>query len=255
MRLLIILIFLPLLACAIPGRAGDNPPGTDDAVPGPGRHRMTLTLESGQTIRYSLSMPEVEEGAHVPVVLALHYGGEVTPWISMPFLEMLVEPAFEKLGAIIIAPDCPGQGWTDPKSEEAALALLRHTLDHWHADPGRVAVTGFSMGAMGTWHMAARHPEIFSAALPVAGGPTGGPAVTIPLYSILSRRDEIIDPDPPKKAVKEMKERGVNAKLVMLRDGPTHYDTAAFAPALRRGAKWLQRLWEAEAKLPPTREE
>lgn len=246
MRLLIILIFLPLLACTIPGRAGDRPPGTDDGVPGPGRHQMTLTLESG-TVRYSLSVPEMEKGARVPLVLALHFGGDVTPWYSMPFLEMLVEPAFEKLGVIIIAPDCPGRGWTDPKSETAALALVQHALDHWHADPGRVAVTGFSMGAMGTWHMAAHHPDIFSAALPVAGGPAGCPAVTIPLYTILSRRDEIIDPDPPNKAVKEMKERGVNAKLVLLQDGPTHYNTAAFAPALRRGAKWLKKLWEKDA--------
>lgn len=246
MRLMIILVFLPLLACAIQGRADDRP-GTNDAVPDPGRHRRTFTMESGATVRYSLSMPEIEDGARAPLVLALHYGGEVTPWYSMPFLEMLAAPAFEPLGAIIIAPDCPGRGWADPRSEEAALALLRHALDSWPADPKRVAVTGFSMGGMGAWYLAARHPGLFSAALPVAGRPADGPPVTIPLYAVHSRQDEVIDLGPAKKAVNEMKERGVTARLVVLEDGPTHYQTAAFTPALRRGAKWLEQLWETVA--------
>ena len=205
---------------------------------------MTFTLESEQAVRYSLSMPELEKGTRAPLVLALHYGGEVTPWVSMPFLEMLPGPAFEPLGAIIIAPDCPGRGWTDPRSERAALALVQLALDCWNADPARVVVTGFSMGGMGTWHLAARHPEIFSAAMPVAAGPADAPPVNIPLYTVYSRRDEIIAFDPIKKAVKEMKERGVNAKLVVLEDGPTHYNTAGFAPALRRGTKWLKKVWE-----------
>ncbi len=248
MKLVVILIFLPLLACAMPCRA-------ENLIPGPGRHRMSLTLESGQTVRYSLSVPELEKGSAVPLVLALHYGGEVTPWFSMPYLEMLPEPAFERLGAIIIAPDCPGRGWGDPASEQAALALVRHALHNWPADPQRVVVTGFSMGGMGTWHLAARHPEIFSAALPVAGGPSGGPPVTIPLYAIHSRQDQVIDLGPAKKAVQEMKKRGVTARLVVLEDGPTHYSTAAFAPALRRGVKWVQQLWDAEAEEPPAGKE
>lgn len=235
---LLVLFCLPLLVCTLPCRAGDD-------LPSPGRHRLSLALEDGQTIRYSLSVPRLEKGATAPLILALHYGGEATPWYSMPFLEMLPEPGFEALDAIIIAPDCPGRGWTDPRSEGAALALVRHALRNWPADPRRVAVTGFSMGGMGTWHMAARHPDIFSAALPLAGGPTGDPAVTIPLYAIHSRRDEVVDIGPAKRAVKEMKERGVTAKLVVLEEGPSHYDTRAFAPALRRGAKWLDKVWES----------
>lgn len=248
MKMLLILMILPLLAVTIPGRA-------DDTIPQPGRHRTTITLENGLTLRCSLSMPQLKKGEQVPLVLALHYGGEVTPWYSMPFMEMLAAPAFEPLGAIIVAPDCPGRGWADPQSEQAALALVQHALHNWPADPKRVAVTGFSMGGMGTWYLAARHPDIFSAALPVAGRPTAGEVVTIPLYAIHSRQDQVIDLGPAKKAVKEMKEQGTNARLVVLEDGPTHYDTAAFAPALRRGTKWLQKLWAAETEEPPAGEE
>ncbi len=86
MKLLLLLVFLPLLAYSVTGRT--------DTLPTPGRHRLTLSLETGQTVRFSLSMPKVEQGSKAPLILALHYGGEVTPWISMPFLEVLAAPAF-----------------------------------------------------------------------------------------------------------------------------------------------------------------
>ncbi len=235
MKLLLFLAMLPLLAGTTAGR-------TDEQLPAPGRHRLTLTLEDGKQIRYSLSMPEPTTRAKAPLVLALHYGGEVTPWCSMPFIELLAGPAFEPMGAIIIAPDCPGRGWADPLSEQAAMALVCHALAHWPTDPGRVAVTGFSMGGMGTWHLAATRPDVFSAALPVAGIP-GSSLPAIPLYAIHSRRDEVVEMGPSKQGVREMKKKGIEAKLVVLEEGPTHYNTAAFAPALRRGAKWLEKLW------------
>jgi len=240
MKLLFVVVLLPLLVCATAGRA--------ETGPGPGRHHMALELGSGETIRYALSMPELKPGVRAPLILALHFGGPATPGIGMTFLELLAGPAFEPIDAIIVSPDCPGRGWSDPKSEQAALDLVRHTLDQWPADPQRVAVSGFSMGGMGTWYLAARHPERFSAALPVAGIPDDGPPVSIPLYAIHSRNDEVIGLGPAKRAVKEMKKKGLNAKIVVLEDGPTHYDTAAFAPALRQGARWLEKLWaEAEA--------
>jgi predicted peptidase len=240
MKLLLLLALLPLLGCAAAVRA--------DNGPGPGRHPMVIELENGEKVRFALSLPELKAGERAPLILALHFGGPATPGIGMTFLELLAGPAFEPMGAIIVAPDCPGQGWSDPTSEQAALALVRHTIEQWPVDPARVAVSGFSMGGMGTWHLAARHPDLFSAALPVAGIPGDGPPVEIPLYAIHSRNDEVIALGPAKRAVKEMKKQGLEAKLVVLEDGPTHYDTTAFAPALRHGAKWLEKLWrQAEA--------
>ena len=44
--------------------------------------------------------------------------------------------------------------------------------DVGHAvDMKRIAVTGFSVGGTGSWHFAAKYPERFSAAIPVAGRP------------------------------------------------------------------------------------
>ena len=77
--------------------------------------------------RYTIAIPASYTGDQpVPLVLALHYGGTVTPYYGKGFLVGLVEPALRDLGAIIIAPDCTADDWTQPESETDVLALLDH---------------------------------------------------------------------------------------------------------------------------------
>lgn len=143
------------------------------SLPDQGIHEMVLKLKDGYFLSYTVSVPFFKPGKPVPLVLALHYGGEVTPYYGRTFLEMLVDPAFKKLGAIIIAPDCPGESWTDTKSEAVVLELLDFLKNSWPVDTNRIIVTGFSMGGTGSWFLAERHPDIFSAAIPVAAYPGG----------------------------------------------------------------------------------
>ena len=100
----------------------------------------------------------------MPLILALHYGGEVTPFYSKEYLNLLVKPALKNLGAIITAPDCPGEGWANPDVEKALLEFLEIISKEYNIDPNRIIITGYSMGGLGTWYLASRHSEIFSAA-------------------------------------------------------------------------------------------
>jgi predicted peptidase len=210
--------------------------------PSPGLHRETLPLENGQVLRYALAAPPREAGKGRPLVLALHYGGEVTPYYGMDFLRILVAPALRYLDAYIVAPDCPGQGWTDPASERAVLALLDHALQRWPVDPERVVVTGFSMGGVGTWFLAGRHPERFSAAVPVAGQPVGEPDVRVPVFAVHSRQDEVVEAGPTVAAIVGLRNRGGTAELLLV-EGPTHYRTREFVGPLSRAVAWLEQVW------------
>lgn len=58
-------------------------------------------------------------------------------------------------------------------------------------DPKRTAVTGFSMGGVGTWHIGSRHSQLFTAAIPVAGRPAGQKDWKTPLYVIHAPADEV----------------------------------------------------------------
>jgi len=236
--LAIILIASSLSLPAI-GQAATE--GQDDLL-SRGLHERVFQLEDGAAIRYSLAVPTLEPDDTVPLVLALHYGGEVTPYYSMGYLRLLAGPGFAVLSPIIIAPDCPGRGWTDPESERAVLALLDHALENWPVDPKRVVVTGFSMGGGGTWFMAGKHPERFSAAVPVAGWPAAKLDGSVPIYAVHGGRDEVVALEPTTKAIAELREKGATAELVVI-EGLTHYQTESYVAPLIDAAEWVRKRW------------
>ncbi len=213
-----------------------------------GFHRLEFALGEDASLGCSLWTPPLQHESEVPLVLALHYGGEVTPHLSMGFLQSLVVPGLKKLGAIIVAPDCPGDGWTDEASERAVLALLDYAVRNWPVDRRRIVVTGYSLGGIGTWFLAARHPEIFSAAVPMAGRPVIDTGLRVPVYAIHGRRDEVIDIDPTRRAIDAMRAEGLEAHLVIVK-GTTHYETGRFARPLRGAVEWLQGFWNTAPHL------
>ncbi|MCH2200596.1 MAG: prolyl oligopeptidase family serine peptidase [Fuerstiella sp.] len=46
---------------------------------------------------------------------------------------------------------------------------IAHVCEHYMIDPDRIAITGFSMGGAGVWHLAAHYPDLWMAASPGAG--------------------------------------------------------------------------------------
>ena len=240
-RIASLTVYLSILAVA-PGALAAGEPEQEKSLTR-GFHRLEFALGDGTSLGCSLWMPPLENGDVVPLVLALHHGGEVTPHLSTGFLQGLVVPGLKKLGAVIVAPDCPGDGWTDEASEHAVLALLDYAVHKWPVDRRRIVVTGYSLGGIGTWFYAARHPEIFSAAVPMAGRPTADGKLRVPVYAIHGRRDEVIDVEPTRRVIDALRAEGVNAQLVIVK-GPTHYETRRFAGPLKGAVEWLHDVWD-----------
>jgi len=211
-----------------------------------GIYEEVLTLKNGNKMLYTLFIPESYSQQPVPLVLSLHYGGTVTPYFGRGVLAYLVEPGLRDLEAIMVAPDCPGKGWDNPESESAVLQLLDDIKEHYHIDEKRVVVTGFSMGGIGTWYLAARHPEVFSAAIPIAGATDAETAAKIgdiPLYVIHSRVDRVLPIGPTEEVVATLKARGKKVEFVALKS-VDHYNTSGFTYALKGAIPWLKKIWE-----------
>jgi len=206
----------------------------------------TLALAEG-TLRYTLALPPSLSTEHAyPLILALHYGGQVTPYFSQPYLMNLVLPALHDLGAIMAAPDCPGAGWTDPQSENAVLALIARVEKDFPVDPQRVLLTGYSLGAAGTWDLVFKHPAMFSAAIPISGLPPKGVAVIMtktPFWVIHGRDDELIAFNSVRAFVQSCQTQGLTVQLHSVL-GFSHYDFAKFTPALREAVPWVKSLWQ-----------
>jgi predicted peptidase len=158
-------------------------------------------------------------------------------------IDELVGPAFKDLGAVLVAPDSLEGDWTTTKNQQAVVWLTRSIMKSYAIDPKRVVLTGYSMGGQGTWFIASRNQDLFTAAIPVAGEPAGGSNWRIPLYVIHSKDDEIIAVGPTQKHVEELKAKGVKVEWKEL-TGLTHYQTPRYTAALRGTVPWLQQVWK-----------
>lgn len=232
-------------ACATGGATGTSTAAP--AGPGPGLHQRTLGLPGGQTLRYTLAIPDdYRSDRPAPLIVALHFGGQVTPFYGRGMLEVLVLPALAELGAIVVAPDALDRGWDDDLDEGAVLALMDHLAGTLAIDRERVLCTGYSMGGAGTWFLAGRHPERFTAAIPIAGRPPAAAQVKIPVFAIHGRQDEVVPLGPTEALIGRMKAAGGDAELLVV-DGPTHHQTDRFVEPLRAAVPWLRRIWKLRA--------
>ena len=68
---------------------------------------------------------------------------------------------------IIISPQCHKYMWWS--SDAWFENLYNEIRNKYRVDTNRVYLTGFSLGGSGTWYLAAKYPEIFTAIAPIAG--------------------------------------------------------------------------------------
>jgi predicted peptidase len=209
----------------------------------------TLLLESGAILRYALALPpSFSPDQRYPLIIALHYGGQVTAYYGKPYLTNLVLPALEELGAIMVAPDCPGKGWTDPLSEKSVLELIGQVQKDYAVDTRRLLVTGYSLGAIGTWDLVFKHPELFSAAIPISGMPPKGIVIRqtgTRFLVIHSRDDELFPLESVRKFVDLCESQGLSVRFNPVA-GFGHYEYDKYITALREAVPWVKGLWKAK---------
>jgi predicted peptidase len=207
----------------------------------------TLDVGAGASLRYGISLPDGYDGSAGdprPLVVALHPGGR-SQYYGSSFMQSIVEPALRSWGAVMVAPDVPDGSWATERSEHAVLALVQHVVEHHAIDPGRVLVTGYSMGGRGTWYMASRHPEVFTGAIVMAGSPGDTDLAALParpFYLINSPSDEVIPFDVAEEAYLTLAERGHAIEMRVL-PGVSHYSMGAYVTALRLAGQWMSERW------------
>jgi predicted peptidase len=240
-------LFLSILACAGAEQAAGPEPATLETL-APGFHFQKAALPSGKTLNYAISVPaDYDPADPVPLVIALHYGGEVTPYYGGEMIDFLFEPALRDLGAIVVAPDALGGGnWTTGQNEDAVVWLTRAIMNSYAVDPNKVLLTGYSMGGQGTWHIGGRNQDLFTAAMPISGEAAREEVEwTIPVLVMHSLDDEVLPFRQAEDLYIELKRQGANAELKVV-TGVTHYETQRFAAPLRESVQWLRSVWAGE---------
>jgi dipeptidyl aminopeptidase/acylaminoacyl peptidase len=213
----------------------------------PGLHELTLARAGEPGVGYAISIPQgFSPSTPVPLILALHYGigSRDSTGVGADLVKGIIGPALEGLGAIIVAPDSVRGNWSTSENEKAVSALLDLVMARYKIDRKKVAVTGYSMGGTGSWHVAEKFPERFSAALPIASRPPASAAGwRLPVLAIHSRDDQVVPFDPAAARIAELQKAGVNARLFAV-SGLAHYEAGRFREPLRQAVPWLQEVWK-----------
>jgi len=199
------------------------------------------TVQVGPTsnpMRLTLAVPDSLPAATPPLVLALHWSGANAPHRAEQYLQLLAEPGLRRLKAIIIAPEATGRNWSSTEVARSLSSLVRAALEAWLVDPARVVVTGFSMGGVGTWYLISLYPELFSAAIPVAGEPTAVLAPGVPLLAIHGELDAMFSLAVTQQAVDSLQSLGGNASLLVA-PGLEHNAVNDYGPYLDQAVTWL----------------
>jgi predicted peptidase len=148
---------------------------------------------SGNTLPYRLYVPQNYDSSKTyPLVMFLHGAGErgtdnrlqltgqTAPLVFVQPQNQAVCPMF------MLAPQAPTTDqWVDvpfdqgsysttavPQSRSlgTAISLLDSLKTQYSLDSNRLYLTGLSMGGYGTWDAMLRHPDLFAAGIPIAGG-------------------------------------------------------------------------------------
>ena len=75
--------------------------------------------------------------------------------------------------SFVIAPEAPAGTGSFQKIAPRIFKMVDHLIANLPIDRDRIYITGYSMGARGTWALIAERPDFFAAASPIAG-PLGG---------------------------------------------------------------------------------
>lgn len=157
------------------------------------RYEKCQLAVDGDTLRYCALAPQtVQPGEKYPLVVFLHGAGERGEDNEAQLFhgsQQFLNPVNrEKYPCYVLFPQCPSgkygayidrpmslvpQEMPIQESPSAFIssvhALIEKYLAEQSVDPHRVYVIGLSMGAMSTYDMVIRYPELFAAAVPICG--------------------------------------------------------------------------------------
>lgn len=200
--------------------------------------RKVFTSADGTELNYRLLTPEENaKGKKFPLVIFLHGAGERGSDNEKQLVHgsrMFLNPVNrEKYPAYVLFPQCPKDGYwaysQRPSSFDRLTAdeemppifkAVKGLIDSYIANPDidkkRVYIIGLSMGAMATYDMVIRFPEIFAAAIPICGyvKPDRLASVKDVSFRIFhGDADPVVPVEGSRNAYKALKKAGVDVEL------------------------------------------
>ena len=175
------------------------------------------------------------------LVLVLHHGYDgpkPDAYNGAAMIEKFMGGGRE-IGGIAIAPDALAGDWRSANNENSAVWLVKRAMNTYNIDVNQIYVIGYSMRGAGTLHIAGRHQDLFTGAIPVAAPITGTTKWTIPVYLIHSKKDELIPYFAAKSHAASIEADGGTIQFKTVND-LTHFEVSRYDSYVVEGVKWLR---------------
>lgn len=194
---------------ALPAELAPPGPDTGLVLVAPGVYTERETVD-GRSRSWTVVVPQNRPAGKVPALVVLHGRGATGEAMRAVGLDPLAAAD----GVVTVYPDAVDGSWNDGRpgmeplvagslvDDDAFLTrLLRRLTERAGVDPERIAIAGFSNGALMASRLACAHTDLFSAAVLVAGA--GGadfaercaPARPLPVLVVGARRDPVVPYD------------------------------------------------------------
>ncbi|MDB4293218.1 dienelactone hydrolase family protein [Maribacter sp.] len=207
-----------------------------------GTRNETLTNDFGKKWKMRVNFPEEVEASNT-LVIALHWAGGGDTFEE--FNDCLALPGLQQLNAIIVSPEGENQLWSTPNNVDKILSIIANATKYWNVDPDKIAVMGYSNGGNGSWYFAEKYPELFSAAIPMASAYAISKKITIPIYAIHGKKDELFSVTRTEKWVNQTKRKGTDVSFVVAKE-LSHYQACAYIELLNEAGEWLENKWKEQ---------
>ncbi len=238
------------------GRALAQEPGSTIAADARLQDRTYTFEETGVEVPYALFVPSSYDASREwPLIVGLHGLGRPYDWVMS--YDGYVDLA-ERDGYILVTPKgYHPRGWYGSRgpgiprgagrdgagglpdnlgelAEQDVMNVLRLVIDEFNIDDDRIYLWGHSMGGGGTYHLAAKYPDVWAALGAAAPAASGSPDQLvsfrhIPVIVLQGDEDGAVPVARTREWVARMRELGMEHVYVEIKGG----DHSAFINADR----------------------
>ena len=200
------------------------------------QHRNYEFPGTGESIPYAVFVPSSYDSSQgAPLIISLHGLGRSHDWL-MGYHGLLDQA--EENGYIVVTPlGYIRRGWYGSRelddmqdaqrSEQDVMNVLQLMRDEFSVDSNRIYLWGHSMGGAGTYHIAAKYPDIFAglgvaAPAPEADAPMNNILNNIkhlPIFVLQGDEDAAVPVERTRAWVAKMQELGMQHVYVEIPGG------------------------------------
>jgi len=247
MRLYVFIVFcISVFGCKTHLKAQENPSKIEKSFLKvkikSGTQEATFLKKSGEKYKARITFPEnLQDQARHELIIALHWAGDFGTYKE--FNDCLVVPGFKNLEAIIVSPEGETQLWNTKNNVEKVLSIIENSQKFWNVNPKKIAIMGYSNGGNGSWYFAEKHPELFSAAIPMAGLYRITEQIDVPIYAIQGAQDELFPLKKSRHWVEKTKDAGSDVTFVV-NEKLSHFQGCSYIEELDKASEWLKNIWK-----------